>query len=47
MVSSKGLAWLSLHPRKVFGGTAVQHGLEVTGSKTSSTVVAGAQEEII
>lgn len=47
MVSSKGLAWLSLHPRKVTVGAAVRHGLEVTGAKTSSTVVAGAQEEII
>lgn len=43
----QGAGMAVLHPRKVTVGAAVQYGLEVTGGKTSSTVVAGAQEEII
>lgn len=43
MVLSKGLAWLSLHLRKITVGAAGQDGFEVTGAKTSYEAVTQTQ----
>lgn len=41
MVLSKGLAWLSLHLRKITVGAAGKNGFQLIGAKTSYKVVAG------
>lgn len=43
MISSKGLAWLSLHLRRATGGAAGQDSFEVTGGKICYQAAAGAQ----
>lgn len=43
MISSKGLAWLSLHLRRATGGAAGRDSFEVTGGKTCYQAAAGAQ----